>query len=70
MKSAWNLHRQREWVWYNIAIEKGNDQLRQRMAWALAQVLVIARDAIAIQGVSSELLLLFVFSTIRYQVCH
>ena len=50
--TAWNLHRQREWVWYNIAIEK-SDQLRQRMAWALAQVLVIARDAIAVQGVSS-----------------
>lgn len=50
--TAWNLSLQREWVWYNIAIEK-DDQLRQRVAWALSQILVIARDAIAIQGVSS-----------------
>ena len=39
------LERQRETVWLEIALN-GDDQLRQRMAWALSQILVISPDSI------------------------
>ena len=35
-----NMRRSKQFVWYNIAL-KSNDQLRQRMAWALSQIFVI-----------------------------
>eukprot|EP00536_Pseudo-nitzschia_multiseries_P010764 jgi/Psemu1/204058/e_gw1.338.42.1 len=39
------LEGQRETVWLEIALS-GEDQLRQRMAWALSQILVISPDSL------------------------
>lgn len=41
----WGLHEQRRSIWMDIAL-KAPDQLRQRMAFALSQILVIAEGAI------------------------
>ena len=38
--TSFNLYTQREKTWLSVAL-KANDQLRQRVAWALAQVLVV-----------------------------
>lgn len=43
----------REYTWYNIALD-APDQLRQRVAWALAQILVVAIEAVGIQGSLAE----------------
>ena len=43
----------REYVWYNIALH-APDQLCQRVAWALAQILVVAIEAVGIQGSYAE----------------
>ncbi len=42
----WGLSEQRRSIWLDIAI-KAQDQLRQRMAFALSQILVIAQGAIS-----------------------
>jgi len=44
--STSELQRQREVVWTMVALYS-QDQLRQRMAWALSQILVVAKGAIA-----------------------
>jgi len=51
--TAWGLDRQREYAWMQIALT-ANDQLRQRVAWALAQLLVIAQGAIGVHGSHTE----------------
>lgn len=35
----------REMTWYNVAL-KGNDQLRQRVAWGLSQIFVANLDGV------------------------
>jgi len=45
--TAWGTERQREHIWTQIALG-APDQLRQRVAWSLAQLLVIARGAIGV----------------------
>jgi len=52
-QSSGDLARQRETVWTNIALG-ADDQLRQRMAWALSQILVIAKSAISSQDKETE----------------
>lgn len=52
-ETSWDLWRQREDVWINIGLT-AKDQLRQRIAWCLAQLLVIARGAIGVQSSHSE----------------
>lgn len=42
--NAFNV-RQKESVWLDIALH-GKDQLRQRMAWALSQILVVSPDSV------------------------
>ena len=39
------LQSQKETVWLGIAL-KGEDQLRQRIAWALSQILVVSPDSV------------------------
>ena len=51
-----DLWRQREYSWIQIGLS-APDQLRQRVAWALAQLLVIARGAIEVQESHSEVFL-------------
>jgi uncharacterized protein (DUF1501 family)/uncharacterized protein (DUF1800 family) len=48
-----SLWRQREHTWTNIALS-AEDQLCQKNSWFLAQLLVIARVAIGVQGSHSE----------------
>ena len=50
--------RQREIVWTMVALY-AQDQLRQRMAWALSQILVIAKESIKVEGKSTEMFLQF-----------
>jgi len=47
---------QREYTWMQVGLD-APDQLRQRVAWALAQILVIARGAIEVQDSHSEIFL-------------
>jgi len=54
--SSSDLARQRENVWTTIAVES-KDQLRQRMAWALSQILVIVKDGIPSQDRNTEMFL-------------
>lgn len=49
----WNLWRNREYVWTTVVHDSDN-QLRQRVAWTLAQLLVVARGAIGVQGSHTE----------------
>ncbi len=42
-----DLERQRESVWYMVALESP-DQLRQRMAWALSQILAISPSQVSL----------------------
>lgn len=51
--TAWDLWRQREFTWMQIGLT-APDQLRQRVAWAFAQLLVIARGAIEVEGSHTE----------------
>eukprot|EP00934_Nitzschia_sp_Nitz4_P009264 Nitzschia sp. Nitz4//scaffold316_size20630//7257//13186//NITZ4_008656-RA/size20630-snap-gene-0.2-mRNA-1//1//CDS//3329547514//9254//frame0 len=44
---------QKESVWLNIAL-KGKDQLRQRVAWALYQILVVAVSEISVGSFQTE----------------
>lgn len=50
----WNRSRNRKYVWIMLALQ-GADQLRQRVAWALAQILVVVTEAIADQNQESEM---------------
>lgn len=52
----WNQWRNREYTWLQVNLE-APDQLRQRVAWALSQLLVIARGAIGVEGSHSEVFL-------------
>lgn len=52
------LGRQREIVWTMVALYE-QDQLRQRMAWALSQILVIAKTSIGWESRDSEVFLNF-----------
>jgi len=56
--TEWNLWRQREYTWMQVGLT-APDQLRQRVAWALSQLLVIARGAIEVQGSHSEAFLTY-----------
>ena len=49
----WNLWRNREYVWTTV-VHDSDDQLCQRVAWTLAQLLVVARGAISVQGSHTE----------------
>lgn len=51
--TAWDLWRQREFTWLQVGLT-APDQLRQRVAWAFAQLLVIARGAIDVEGSHTE----------------
>ena len=51
--TSWDLRRQREFTWLQIGLI-APDQLRQRVAWAFAQLLVIARGAIDVEGSHTE----------------
>ena len=48
----------REHTWLHLALT-ANDQLRQRVAWAMAQILVIAEKAISIEDDHSEAFLTY-----------
>ena len=54
----WDLARQREFIWTQIGLT-APDQLRQRVAWAFAQFLVIARGAIGVEGSHTEAFLTY-----------
>jgi len=54
--SSGELARQRENVWTTLAVE-AKDQLRQKMAWALNQILVIVKDGIPSQDRNTEIFL-------------
>ena len=54
--TSWDFWRQREYTWMQIGLV-AQDQLRQRVAWSLAQVFVIARSAIEVQRSHSEVFL-------------
>jgi uncharacterized protein (DUF1800 family) len=43
-RNAWSRTRYRQNAWWHRAIA-GNDQLRQKMAWALAQILAVGQNA-------------------------
>jgi len=51
--TSWDLWRQREFTWIQVGLT-APDQLRQRVAWAFAQLLVIARSAIDVEGSHTE----------------
>ena len=50
-KSDTDLSRQKESVWYMVALDSG-DQLRQRMACALSQILVISPNQVGKEQIS------------------
>ena len=52
-ETDWDLSRQREFIWTQIGLT-APDQLRQRVAWAFAQFLVVARGAIEVEGSHTE----------------
>lgn len=54
--SSGDLARQRENVWSTLAVE-AKDQLRQKMAWALNQILVIVKDGIPSEDRNTEIFL-------------
>ena len=59
-----DLEKQRETVWLEIAIQ-GKDQLRQRMAWALSQILVVSPSGIDITRQTESFLTYYdIFGTI------
>jgi hypothetical protein len=45
--NGWDRRLNKQQTWYNIAL-KSKDQLRQRMAWALAQIFVIGESGVNI----------------------
>lgn len=51
--TEWGLERQREYVWTTIGLN-ADDQLRQRVAWALSQILVVVPSAVAVSGSHTE----------------
>lgn len=51
--TEWGLEHQREHVWTMIAL-KSDDQLRQRVAWALSQLLVVVPTAVEIASSHTE----------------
>jgi len=51
-----NLLKQREIVWTSV-VTNADDQLRQRMAWALSQILVVVSSAIGSQDRNTEIFL-------------
>jgi len=53
--------RQREFIWYQIALT-AQDQLRQRMAWALFQIFSVAKQDVRGQEFLTE-------AFVKYQVC-
>jgi len=63
--TAWGLWRNREYVWLQVGL-MANDQLRQRVAWALSQLLVIARGAIGVQDSHSEVFLTYYDIFVRH----
>ena len=56
--TVWNLDHQREYVWTMVGLQ-AKDQLRQRVAWALSQLLVVVRDAIEVSGSHTEAFLTY-----------
>ena len=56
--TEWGLDRQREYIWAMIGLQS-EDQLRQRVAWAFSQLLVVARGAISIQSSHTEAFLTY-----------
>ena len=63
--TAWGLSSQREHAWAHIGLT-APDQLRQRVAWALAQLLVIAEGAISDQRDNSEMFLTYYDIFVRH----
>ena len=60
------LEGQKETVWLEIAL-KGDDQLRQRMAWALSQILVVSPNAIQLNFQTESFLKFYdIFGTNLY----
>ncbi len=55
---GYNQHYNRQYVWLKIALE-ASDQLRQRVAWAFAQILVIVKNAISNENGQTEGFLYF-----------
>jgi hypothetical protein len=51
--TIWGLENQREHVWTTVGLQ-ANDQLRQRAAWALSQLLVVVPSAVEIAGSHTE----------------
>lgn len=56
--TEWDLQRQREFVWTMVGLN-AEDQLRQRVAWALSQLLVIVPSAIEISSSYTEVFLTY-----------
>eukprot|EP00804_Cyclotella_cryptica_P014145 CCRYP_005584-RA/>CCRYP_005584-RA protein AED:0.03 eAED:0.03 QI:259/1/1/1/0.94/0.9/20/117/3951 len=52
------LERQREYIWTMVGLN-AEDQLRQRVAWALSQILVVVRSAIDISSSQTEAFLTY-----------
>ena len=49
--TLFELSEQKSFVWMSVVM-KGNDQLRQKIAWALSQLLVISPDALDVNHVT------------------
>lgn len=56
--TEWGLWRQRENIWAMIGLQ-AQDQLRQRIAWALAQLLVVVKSAVSIEESHTEAFLTY-----------
>jgi hypothetical protein len=56
--TVWGLEHQREHVWTMVGL-KAEDQLRQRVAWALSQLLVVVEAAVEISGSHTEAFLTY-----------
>jgi hypothetical protein len=56
--TEWGLWRQREYVWTMVALN-AEDQLRQRVAWALSQILVVVPSAVGISSSHTEAFLTY-----------
>ena len=63
--TEWDLWRQREYIWTQISLT-APDQLRQRVAWAFAQLLVVARFAIEVEGSHTEAFLTYYDIFVRH----
>lgn len=63
--TVWGLDHQREYVWTMIALNS-EDQLRQRIAWALSQLLVVVPSAVGVSGSHTEAFLTYYDIFVRW----